>query len=211
MVQVLKEHVRERIEKAAEARFAKSGFASATMGEIAADAGVATGTVYKYFPDKQSLFQAIIPETFVAEMTRLTRIRIASFASPGGMDAGQEPLRGDSGDLLDFFAGNRLKVVILLGRGEGTAYAEFTSDYVREMEDQTLKQAGDQFPGLEQTAVFRFMVRSRLEESVRGIVSILEAFEDIDSIREAFSAAMVYQIAGINALVEWGMRQGERA
>ena len=211
MVQVLKEEIRSRIAEAAEARFAEVGPANATMGEIAGAAGVATGTVYKYFRDKQALFDSIVTEDFVAELTRLTRRRIAAFARPGGMDGGRDPMQGESGELLDFFAGNRLKVVILLGWGEGTRYADFAPDYLREMETQTLAQAREQFPQLGMTPVFRFMVRRILGESIRGIVAILTEFEDRDAIREAFAAAAGYRLAGINALVARALGRGESA
>lgn len=119
MVQVLKESVRARILEAAESRFAEVGFQNATIGDIARGAGVATGTVYKYYPDKETLFHSAITDGFVEELTRLTRQRIAAFARPGGMSEEQAPGEGESGALLRFFAENRRKVVILLGWGRG--------------------------------------------------------------------------------------------
>ena len=208
MAQVLKESVRRRISAAAEARFAEQGFDSATMEAIARDAGVAAGTVYKYFPNKQALFYSIITEEFVAELSRLTRERIADFARPGGMEAEQDTMAGSAGDLLGFLARNRLKAVILLGWGQWTKYADFVPDYIRAMEDQALAQAREQFPQLEQTRTFRFMVRRILDESVRGMVAILKEFEDEAHIRRAFAAAMRCRIAGINALVAWAL-EGE--
>ena len=47
---------RERIARAALARVAAGGFASAGMQGVAADASVAVGTVYRYFPSKGELF-----------------------------------------------------------------------------------------------------------------------------------------------------------
>ncbi|MEP6591735.1 MAG: TetR/AcrR family transcriptional regulator [Gemmatimonadota bacterium] len=45
---------------AALARFREVGYATARVEEIAAAAGVTVGTVYRYFPGKDSLFQAVI-------------------------------------------------------------------------------------------------------------------------------------------------------
>src|SRR5687767_9386635 len=50
---------RERIARAALARVAAGGFASAGMHGVAADAGVAVGTVYRYFPSKGHLFAEV--------------------------------------------------------------------------------------------------------------------------------------------------------
>ncbi|WP_319582358.1 helix-turn-helix domain-containing protein [uncultured Pseudodesulfovibrio sp.] len=208
MAQVLKESVRIRISAAAEARFAEQGFDSATIDAIARDAGVAAGTVYKYFPNKQALLYSIVTEEFVAELSRLTRERIASFSRPTGMEPDQDMEAGKSGELLGFLARNRLKAVILLGWGQWTKYADFVPDYIRDMETRTLAQAGEQFPQLEQTRTFRFMVRRILEESVRGMVTILAEFENEGDIRRAFGASMRCRMAGINALVAWAL-EGE--
>lgn len=47
---------------AARSVFARHGFASATVDEIAETAGVAKGTVYLYFPSKRDLFLATLRE-----------------------------------------------------------------------------------------------------------------------------------------------------
>jgi AcrR family transcriptional regulator len=41
-------------------RFAANGFAAARMEEVAADAGVTAGTIYRYFPSKDALVDALV-------------------------------------------------------------------------------------------------------------------------------------------------------
>ncbi|AMK09774.1 helix-turn-helix domain-containing protein [Pseudodesulfovibrio indicus] len=205
MAQVLKDSIRKRIADAAESRFAEQGFESATIDMIAREAGVAAGTVYKYFPNKQALFRSIVTPGFVDELSRLTRGRIAAFARPGGMEPTQDTAAGASGELLGFLARNRLKAVILLGWSRGTEYGDFVPAYLQDMETRTLAQAREQFPQLEQTRTFRFMVRRILEESVRGTVAILTEFKEEADIRRAFAAALRCRIAGIESLVAWAL------
>jgi AcrR family transcriptional regulator len=50
----------ERILKAALEVFSRKGYAAATIPEIARAAGVATGTIYIYYPSKRELFIAVI-------------------------------------------------------------------------------------------------------------------------------------------------------
>lgn len=50
---------REKVLRAARAAFAASGF-GVPLDEIAARAGVGPGTVYRHFPTKEALFQAVI-------------------------------------------------------------------------------------------------------------------------------------------------------
>jgi AcrR family transcriptional regulator len=50
---------REKVLRAARAAFAKSGY-DVPLDEIAARAGVGAGTVYRHFPSKEALFEAVI-------------------------------------------------------------------------------------------------------------------------------------------------------
>ncbi len=207
MVQVLKESVRIGILEAAERLFARVGFKKATMEAIAREAGVATGTIYKYFANKDALFYAIITDDFAADFFRLTRRRILEFATPEGLQPEHPALDGASGELLQFWIRNRLKVVIILARAEGSKYEKFAEDYVEAMVAQTIEQAREQFPEQEITPLFRFMVRKILTESVRGIVATLETFTEASAINQAFSAGVAYQLGGIAAFIEWWRRE----
>lgn len=72
---------RERILLAARDAFAESGFA-VPLDEIAARAGVGPGTVYRHFPTKGALFQAVVTAR-VANLV-VEAERLGSHADPGG-------------------------------------------------------------------------------------------------------------------------------
>lgn len=57
------ERTRQEILRAAARRFALAGYASATLKEIAADAGVTAALVVRYFGSKHDLFRAIMHES----------------------------------------------------------------------------------------------------------------------------------------------------
>lgn len=62
---------REAIIEAAERVFARVGFYSATMAQIAAEAEFGMGTIYQHFPNKQGLFSEVIlssMEVFMKEL-----------------------------------------------------------------------------------------------------------------------------------------------
>jgi AcrR family transcriptional regulator len=71
---------RERILKAARKRFRYYGVRKTTMQEIARDAGVAVGTLYLYFKDKDDLLVAGTEE-YVARHRRQAEAILASGAS----------------------------------------------------------------------------------------------------------------------------------
>jgi len=201
MVQVLKDHVKQQISKVAEQLFARVGYQKATMGMIAEEAGVATGTIYKYYTNKQALFESIITEAFVAEFKQLTHKRVASLIDPSRAKESVSIDSGAAGQLLRFWIDNRLKVIILLARAEGSRYASFERDYIQAMTQQALVHLPLTHPNFSDSKIFRFVFNARLVDTVKGIVSILETFDQEQDIRDAFALGWTYHFAGINAVI----------
>ncbi len=70
MVEAQAEDVTERIKRAALRRFAEVGYGSATVEEIAALAGVGVATLYRRWPDKAALGNALLTE-YLTDLERL--------------------------------------------------------------------------------------------------------------------------------------------
>lgn len=65
MTKVTQAHIDARtnvIRDAAEKVFADKGFAGATMADIAREAGLSAGAIYRYFPSKEALIEALSDE-----------------------------------------------------------------------------------------------------------------------------------------------------
>ena len=58
---------RQAILNAAEKTFGASGYAAATMDQIAADAGISKGSIYNYFRSKQDLFMELFAESVAGD------------------------------------------------------------------------------------------------------------------------------------------------
>jgi len=76
------ERRQEQILKAALTVFTQKGYAAATMPEIARSAGVATGTIYLYYPSKRELFVSVITNSIITVplLNLLKKIQTADFA-----------------------------------------------------------------------------------------------------------------------------------
>ena len=82
-----------RIQRAAETRsallvagrrlFTSAGWSGTGMRDVAAEAGVATETVYSYFPSKRALFQAVVDEAVVGDTEPVALAERAEFAAIG--------------------------------------------------------------------------------------------------------------------------------
>ena len=72
----------EQILSAALTVFSQKGYTAATIPEIARSAGVATGTIYLYYPSKRELFVSVIMNSIITVplLNLLKKIQTADFA-----------------------------------------------------------------------------------------------------------------------------------
>ena len=80
---------RRAILNAARDLVAEGGFAAAQMTEVARKAGVATGTLYRYFPSKEELCRQVFREVSAREMNVLAGIYLGA-RSEHGIDPAAE-------------------------------------------------------------------------------------------------------------------------
>jgi TetR/AcrR family fatty acid metabolism transcriptional regulator len=65
---------REKIRAAAVRVFARKGFHSARVGDIASEAGVAHGLLYHYFESKDALLESVFRETWTAMLVLIREV-----------------------------------------------------------------------------------------------------------------------------------------
>ncbi|WP_244607434.1 TetR/AcrR family transcriptional regulator [Bradyrhizobium symbiodeficiens] len=117
---------RAAIVDAAMEEFIARGFAATRLDDIAKRAGVAKGTIYLHFKDKESMFEELVRIVIVPVVARLTAL---------------PPPTGSVRNLIEAFAGNLLKEVIGTRRGdlvrlivaEGPRFPAVADFYYREV------------------------------------------------------------------------------
>lgn len=78
---------RDRILAAARTLIGKGGFRAATITAVANEAGIATGTVYRYFPSKADLFAEVMRDAARRELQVLTETAAADGPPLARLDA----------------------------------------------------------------------------------------------------------------------------
>lgn len=105
--------------------WAERGFAATRLDDVAAGAGIAKGTIYRYFPSKEALFEAALQERIVAMMDRA---KVMAQGFDGTMEAMLsrffEAIRAE---LVD--AGSSVFLRVLLS--EGHRFPELVARYER--------------------------------------------------------------------------------
>ena len=117
---------REAILAAALEEFSASGFAATRLDDVAQRAGVAKGTIYLYFRDKESLFQELVRTMLSPVVGALEAARTADL-----------PARAVAETIADLFVreifGTRRKDVIRLIIAEGPRFPKLAEFYYHEV------------------------------------------------------------------------------
>jgi len=123
---------RDAILEAALDEFSAKGFASARLEDVAKRAGIAKGTVYLYFADKETLFQELIRAKMVPVVGSI------ELALATGL-----PLRAIIEQAIEIFVrevyGTRRREVIRLLISEGPRFPAVAEFYYREVLSRLLK------------------------------------------------------------------------
>lgn len=188
MPQVLKEEVRAAILRAALEVFAERGFESATMAGIGERAGLGAASLYRYYPSKEALFDAAVPQELAERFAALLDRRVAALARRADDDLSEA--------MLAFWIEHRLAVVILLDGAEGTGHAKYGRAFVAQLVRGTLAEVGTRVP-----APSRFVVERVFDHTRRMLAAILKEHESEQEIRVAVRTFWSYQVAGLRALV----------
>lgn len=195
--QYLKDEVQQAIARAAAEVFAESGVRKATMAEIARRARVATGNLYRYYENKDALFDDVLPESLVREFRRLLRARVQGARNRGGKRDALWALASE--ELLTFCIAERERVVVLLGRAEGTPLADFGERTARELAELALEHFRALDPALQLSRPQRSALELVYRNFVASMVEILAGFTDEKAIRAAVEGYARYHLAGLEA------------
>lgn len=198
MPQVRKLEVDCRIRQAALGRFAADGYERTTMGSIAATARVATGNLYRYYPEgKQQLFETVITDELAATLDSLIRERVRALLLP--LDEQGDGPR--AAQLLDFWVEHRLEVVVLLDRADGTRFADYGTGFTQLLVDLAVERL--RAAGAEPDQTVRHLLDTIFDNTRRTLVAILERHQDRIAIRTAVQGFWAYQLPGLDGFYRW--------
>ena len=126
---------REAILTAALAEFSERGFSAARLDDVARRAGIAKGTIYLYFRDKESLFQDLIRTRLVPLVGTIERLRDV-----------EVPLGALAERLIDLFVDEVMATprcdVIRLMIAEGRHFPKLAEFYYREVLARVMEALG---------------------------------------------------------------------
>lgn len=195
MPQVQKDEVRDRIQQAALTIFAEHGFRGATMAMIAERAELAVANLYRYYKNKDALFDAVVPAS-LADRHRVLLERSVRSLSVG------KSRTAETDELLQFWIAHRVAVVVLLDRAEDTTYADYGARFVKQLVELTVNEL---------PTVDKAVLRIIFDNTRRAIATILASNTSERAIRDAITTFRTYQMGGLSALSTSSKRASSRS
>src|SRR5246500_3032047 len=117
---------RQAIIEAAMDEFIDRGYAATRLDDVAKRAGVAKGTIYLHFKDKEALFQELVRTALVPLIGRLTSLPMAGGAARAIVEAFAETF-------LQEVVATRRGDIVRLVMAEGTRFPALAEFYYREV------------------------------------------------------------------------------
>ncbi len=174
-MQVLKEEVRDNIKQAAKQCFMVSGYAKTSMREISRVANVSTGNLYRYYANKESLFDELVQP--VVELFEKEKKPMDDFDFPlldANILLNQELLD----ILINAHVIYREELFLLFLRNEGTKYENVKQVFVEHVHQQAKALLKKEFSDLEDLVDTKIYLRATAAAIVESILVILE--ESVD-------------------------------
>ncbi len=125
-MQYKKEEVNNRIVSAAKNAFWKCGYRQTSMIQVSIDAKVPIGNLYRYFPSKEALFDAVVLDAYNNCFEIIDRIYEASVDKLAKSSDKFIASTGEIAETLMEISDNfSQEIFILLGKSQGSKYEDF--------------------------------------------------------------------------------------
>lgn len=187
---------RENILSTAKKHFLQDGLDGASLRNIVKDAGLTTGAFYKYYPTKESLYDALV-DPYLEHIYRIYDGILADFETMPAQEQ-TDHMTEASGDginqIIDYVYDHYDHFRLLLKCGDSGKYAEFIHGMVaREIAStqtymDTLRQSGIPVPQVEESllhmintgffsSVFQIIEHDMDKETAKKNIALLKEFQ----------------------------------
>ncbi|AFM42280.1 transcriptional regulator [Desulfosporosinus acidiphilus SJ4] len=179
-MQYLKDEVRNRIMTVAIKEFQDRGFLHASMRAIANNAGVAIGNVYRYFKNKEDLFNEIVEPVYklFLGIETIHKQEIYSF---------EEIVN----DVMEVMKEYKSQLLIMVDKSTGTKYANFKEE-ITALAEKSIKDSiwpELQKKGIEVSDPFIFCVIA--STFIEGLFIILRKCEEEETTKYLIRQLMI--------------------
>jgi len=193
-MQYLKDEIRNNIIVAAVKEFTEKGYHDASMRIIAAEAGVAIGNVYRYFKNKDELFNSIVGPVY----TRFTSMVFDLYQSQDAIPEMQLMTEDITNGIMEFYAKYETELLILIDKSKGSKYEDIKDEIIRLVNYRIKSELAPVFKENEiklQDDYILYIIAATFTE---GIFMVLRKYRDQSKIKELIGQLLIIYFGDLN-------------
>jgi AcrR family transcriptional regulator len=134
------ENTKQHILEFAKAEFLEKGYNDASVRNIAKTAGLTTGAIFRYFPDKESIFTALVSPVADAMFSMYQKGNQQGFACLN--EGHPKDMWGISDEIrcrmVEYIFSNKDTFALLINCSAGSCYEHFVDEFIAEEEKQSI-------------------------------------------------------------------------
>ncbi|EUJ18466.1 TetR/AcrR family transcriptional regulator [Listeria aquatica] len=201
-MQILKEDVRKKIIEAARKTFKKEGYAKSSIRKIAIQAEMSSGNLYRYYKNKEALFEEIVRpsyEIYQAELEKMKKKYEQREAESGRTPKYYSQIEAE---LIQFFKLKRDEMNLLFNYSEGSQFASAE----QELEQLTYEVTQDIFMTGKRKERLTHLEKSQAKLIARylihGLADLLNSTEDQLEFEQLIDTHLLIYSTGLKAVTE---------
>lgn len=159
-MQILKPDVKEKILISASKEFKNKGYKKSSIRQIARNAGMTEGNIYRYFKGKESILEEIVEDVY-REMMELLKIHKKVHEN---YDESSKDDMYLIESLVEVYKKYRVEMIILIDRSQGTKFENVKDEIVVMIEESIDKKV----------FIEPYIAHAIAEGFVKGIISLFK-------------------------------------
>jgi AcrR family transcriptional regulator len=188
-MQVLKDDIRLNILNTASRLFYNKGFEKTTTRRIALEVNMSVSNLYKYFRNKEDIFDAIVKAYHDNYLKNFSEY----ISHEDEDDFGTESKNKLALAIFESIKGNQTRFVILMDKSAGTRYASFKNVIMDMLENHIRRDISDDYKD-------EYIVKLFVRNFFYGIVEIAKNYEDDSWAFKNINLLVQYHMSGVSIL-----------
>lgn len=188
-MQILKDEIRENILITATKLFYQQGFGKTTTRQIADKVQMSVSNLYKYFKNKEALFEAIVDAYYMNY--RANFVKFISHQGQDGFDAQSNAVLANA--LYKSIKTDHVKFVLLMDKSDGTKYVGFKDEIIALLKNHILQ-------GITTINKEEYIINIIARNFFYGIVEIAKNYQNNAWAQRNINLLVQYHMNGIALL-----------
>lgn len=194
-MQYLKEDVRKKILSSALTEFEANGYIGASMRDIASRSGIALGSTYRYFKNKEELFNTLIEPVYDKMISYLNKIQVKlNNSTVENCDQTVEFMEDILNKIIEFVKDSSNELLIVFNKSKGSKYENFKEELVTLTNNIFLRATNE---NLKKEECDRIIIYTIAHDLIEGVSFILKQHYDGEKVKVLINKLLHFYIKNL--------------